>query len=66
MEAGADAKPRRLGCDLLDMGVVPDEPAALEAAFRDASLAADVIITSGGVSVGEADFIREMQRLDSP
>ena len=50
----------RLGCDLLDMGVVPDEPAALEAAFRDASLAADVIITSGGVSVGEADFIREM------
>ncbi|CAH1747540.1 Molybdopterin molybdenumtransferase [Thauera humireducens] len=50
----------RLGCELLDMGVIPDEPAALEAAFRDASLAADVIITSGGVSVGEADFIREM------
>ncbi len=50
----------RLECELLDMGVIPDDPAALEAAFRDASLAADVIITSGGVSVGEADFIREM------
>ena len=50
----------RLGCELLDMGVVPDEAAALEAALRDAAQAADVIITSGGVSVGEADFIREM------
>ncbi len=50
----------RLGCELLDMGVVPDRPEALEAAFREASQAADVIITSGGVSVGEADFIREM------
>ena len=50
----------RLGCEVLDMGVVADEPAALEAAFRDASNAADVIITSGGVSVGEADFIRDM------
>ena len=50
----------RLGCDLIDMGVIPDRPDALEAAFRDASEAADVIITSGGVSVGEADFIREM------
>ena len=50
----------RLGCELLDMGVVPDRPEALEAAFRDASQAADVVITSGGVSVGEADFIREM------
>ncbi|HAF54030.1 MAG TPA: molybdopterin molybdenumtransferase MoeA [Thauera sp.] len=50
----------RLGCELLDMGVVPDRPEALETAFRDASEAADVVITSGGVSVGEADFIREM------
>ena len=52
----------RLGCDLIDMGVIPDNPAALEAAFTDASHAADVIITSGGVSVGEADFIREMMK----
>ncbi|TAH50446.1 MAG: molybdopterin molybdenumtransferase MoeA [Betaproteobacteria bacterium] len=50
----------RLGCDLLDMGVVADDPAVLENALRDASLAADVVITSGGVSVGEADFIRDM------
>ena len=50
----------RLGCELVDMGVIPDRPEALEAAFRDAAQAADVIITSGGVSVGEADFIREM------
>ncbi|KON80893.1 molybdopterin molybdotransferase MoeA [Azoarcus sp. PA01] len=50
----------RLGCDMLDMGVVPDNPAALEAAFRGASADADVILTSGGVSVGEADFIREL------
>jgi molybdopterin molybdotransferase len=50
----------RLGCELLDMGVVRDDPAALEAAFRSAADNADVILTSGGVSVGEADFIREL------
>ncbi|ATE60866.1 molybdopterin molybdotransferase MoeA [Thauera sinica] len=50
----------RLGCDLLDMGVVADDPASLEGALRDASLAADVIVTSGGVSVGEADFVRDL------
>jgi molybdopterin molybdotransferase len=50
----------RLGCELLDLGVVPDRPEALEEAFREAAAGADVIITSGGVSVGEADFIREM------
>lgn len=50
----------RLGCDILDMGVVQDDPAALEAAFREAAHNADVILTSGGVSVGEADFIREL------
>ncbi len=50
----------RLGCEVLDMGVVRDDPAALETALRDASAAADVVLTSGGVSVGEADFIREL------
>jgi len=50
----------RLGCDILDMGVVQDDPAALEAAFSEAARNADVILTSGGVSVGEADFIREL------
>jgi molybdopterin molybdotransferase len=52
----------RLHCDVLDMGVVPDDPQALERAFADASAAADVVITSGGVSVGEADYVR--QQLD--
>ncbi|HTH93739.1 MAG TPA: gephyrin-like molybdotransferase Glp [Rhodocyclaceae bacterium] len=50
----------RLGCEVLDMGVVPDDPTALEAALKTASESADVIITSGGVSVGEADFVKEM------
>ncbi len=50
----------RLGCDLLDMGVIPDRPEALEAAFREAASASDVVLTTGGVSVGEADFIREL------
>ena len=48
----------RLGCEVLDMGVVRDEPALLEKAFQDAASAADVVITSGGVSVGEADFVK--------
>ena len=47
----------RLGCDLIDMGVVRDDPGLLEAAFREAAETADVVITSGGVSVGEADFV---------
>jgi molybdopterin molybdotransferase len=49
----------RLGVEIVDLGVVRDDPAKLEAAFRKAS-AADAIITTGGVSVGEADFIRQM------
>ena len=50
----------RLGVQVLDMGVVPDEPAALEAAFVQAAEQADAIITSGGVSVGEADYTKAM------
>ncbi|HEY1180989.1 MAG TPA: gephyrin-like molybdotransferase Glp, partial [Rhodocyclaceae bacterium] len=50
----------RLGCDIIDMGVIPDDPAKLEAAFKSASENADVILTSGGVSVGEADFTKQM------
>ncbi|HWC45298.1 MAG TPA: gephyrin-like molybdotransferase Glp [Casimicrobiaceae bacterium] len=50
----------RLGCETLDLGVVPDVPERLEAAFREAASAADVVITSGGVSVGEADFVKEL------
>ncbi|HET7730670.1 MAG TPA: gephyrin-like molybdotransferase Glp [Usitatibacter sp.] len=51
---------QRLGCDVLDMGVVRDEPALLERAFAEAAANADVVITSGGVSVGEADFVKAM------
>ena len=50
----------RLHCDIIDMGVVPDVREALERAFADAADVADVVITSGGVSVGEADFVREL------
>jgi molybdopterin molybdotransferase len=49
----------RLGVEAIDMGVVRDNPADLEAAFRKAS-SADAVITTGGVSVGEADFIKQM------
>ncbi len=48
----------RMGCEVLDMGVVRDDPALLEAAFVEASKNADVVITSGGVSVGEADYTK--------
>ena len=51
---------QRLSCEVLDMGVVPDVPDALRRAFTDAAAAADVIITSGGVSVGEADFVKQL------
>lgn len=50
----------RLGVEIIDMGVVPDDPALLEAAFRQAANAADAVITSGGVSVGEADHTKQV------
>jgi molybdopterin molybdotransferase len=50
----------RLGVEITDLGVVRDDPARLEKAFRKASSAADAVITTGGVSVGEADFTREL------
>ena len=50
----------RLGCEIIDMGVVRDEPALLEQAFIEAREQADVLLTSGGVSVGEADYIKDV------
>ena len=50
----------QLGVDLIDMGIVGDDPAALEQALKDAAAKADVIITSGGVSVGDADYVRDI------
>ena len=52
----------RLGCEIIDLGVVRDEPALLEAAFTRAALTSDAIITSGGVSVGEADYTKAMMK----
>jgi molybdopterin molybdotransferase len=52
----------RMGCEVIDMGVVRDESALLEAAFVEAANVADAIITSGGVSVGEADYTRAMMK----
>jgi len=49
-----------LGVEIIDMGVVRDDPAKLEAAFREAAARADAIITTGGVSVGEADFVKQL------
>ena len=51
---------QRLGVEVLDLGVVKDQPAALEAAFRQAAESADAVITSGGVSVGEADYTKRI------
>jgi molybdopterin molybdotransferase len=50
----------RLGFDTLDMGVVRDVPEELERAFTTAAANADVVITSGGVSVGEADYVKTL------
>ena len=52
----------RMGCEVIDMGVVRDDPVLLEHAFKQAANKADVIITSGGVSVGEADFTKAMMK----
>ena len=53
---------QNLGCEMIDMGVVRDDPVLLEAAFSKAAKEADAVITSGGVSVGEADFTKAMMK----
>ena len=47
-----------LGCELIDLGIVPDTLEATETALEGAASIADVVITSGGVSVGEADYVK--------
>jgi len=49
----------RLGVEIIDMGVIKDKRDAIKQAFNKAALCADVVITSGGVSVGDADFVKE-------
>ena len=46
------------GAEPLDLGILPDDREAMEAALREAAEKADMVITSGGVSVGQADFTR--------
>ncbi len=48
-----------LGVEMVDLGIVPDDAAAVGAAFEQAAACADMVITSAGASVGEADYVRE-------
>ena len=49
---------RRLGCEVLDLGIIPDSREATRQALREAAEGADLIISAGGVSVGEEDHVR--------
>ena len=51
---------KRIDAEIIDMGVVRDTREAVQAALQEAAAIADVVITSGGVSVGEADYIKEV------
>jgi len=51
---------QRLGCEIIDMGIVRDDPQTLEDALRTACENADAIVTSGGVSVGAADYTKQV------
>ncbi len=51
---------QRLGMDVIDLGLVPDDPAALQATLAAAVTEADAVLTSGGVSMGDADHVREV------
>jgi molybdopterin molybdotransferase len=49
---------RRLGCEVLDLGIIGDDLDATRAALREAAVQADLIVTSGGMSVGEEDHVK--------
>jgi molybdopterin molybdotransferase len=49
---------QRLGCEVVDLGIVPDDRSSTRAAFVEAARRADLIVTSGGVSVGEEDHVK--------
>ncbi|MDB1126072.1 molybdopterin molybdotransferase MoeA [Vibrio algarum] len=50
----------KFGCEAIDLGIIPDVPAQLRETFNLAQEQADVVITSGGVSVGEADYTKDI------
>ncbi len=52
----------RLNLEIIDCGIVRDDPASLKKAFLEAATNADVLISSGGVSVGEADFTKQIMQ----
>ncbi len=51
---------QRLGMEVIDLGLVPDDPAALRATLAAAVADADAVLTSGGVSMGDADHVRDL------
>ncbi len=51
---------RNFGCEPIDLGIIPDCPQTLKETFEKASELADVVVTSGGVSVGEADYTKDI------
>lgn len=50
----------QLGCEVINLGIIRDDPRALQAAFEQADSQADLVISSGGVSVGEADYTKQI------
>ncbi|WP_372870548.1 bifunctional molybdopterin-guanine dinucleotide biosynthesis adaptor protein MobB/molybdopterin molybdotransferase MoeA [Shewanella sp.] len=52
------AMAKRLGCEVIDLGIIEDSEASLMATLQDGASRADVVISSGGVSVGDADYIK--------
>lgn len=57
---GIEAMLNRMGIECLNLGIIPDDPAQLRDTFIQAAQSADAIITSGGVSVGEADYTKDL------
>ncbi|WP_413111644.1 molybdopterin molybdotransferase MoeA [Thaumasiovibrio sp. DFM-14] len=51
---------QRSQCEILDLGIIKDDKSSIRDAFVKASASADLVITSGGVSVGDADYTREV------
>lgn len=57
---GICAMLQRLNVEVLDLGLIPDHPQAIHEAMQKASAQADAVISSGGVSVGDADFVKDI------
>lgn len=57
---GVSAMLKRLGIRVIDYGIIPDDPTLIRQAFIKAAKEADALITSGGVSVGDADYTKQV------